>query len=172
MATQPDKTNTGVVATIVGVGVFAMISISAMVTAMVRSDMTELNGTRPLHADLETVAALKHKQLAALNAPPHRIDAVDEAPSKLAIPIDLAMKLVLAEYRKNPAAASPPPPPGLVMDPTAAANPGAPGAVPAAPGMAAPPAPVGAGAGINAPLSAPPGVPPAHAAPPAHGAPP
>jgi hypothetical protein len=129
MSVESDKTNTGAVATIVVVGVFAMISISALVTAMVRSEQTDLDAVRPEHADLETVAALKREQLASLHKATHW---ADQAAGKVAIPIDRAMKLVLDDYRKDPEAASPPIPPGLVLPPTppdpstgAAAEPGA-----------------------------------------------
>jgi hypothetical protein len=156
MAVETDKTNTGVVATIVAVGAFAMISISALVTAMVRAEEADLDTVRPEHADLDTVAALAAQQVGVLQQAPHW---VDRPAGKLGIPIERAKQLVLADYQKNPQAASPPLPPGLVLPPTPpdttlGATPGAePGAgVPAAgapvgatpAAVAAPPAPVGA----------------------------
>jgi hypothetical protein len=114
MATESDSTNTGVVATIVIVGSFALIAISAMLTAMARTEQIDLEKSRPAHADLETVAALETTQLAALTAPPRWID---KSAGTLAIPIDAAMRAVVEELRKNPAAASPPPPPGVVLTP-------------------------------------------------------
>lgn len=138
MATETDNTSTGVIATIVVVGSFAMIAISAMVAAMVRSEDAELERVRPSNADLETVAQLVEKQRARLNAPP---SWVGEPGGKVAIPIATAMRLVIDEYQKDPLAASPPPPPGLVMETAPAAVPG-PGALPSnlAPSGAAPPA--------------------------------
>jgi hypothetical protein len=127
MATESDKTSTGVVATIVVVGSFAMIAISALIAAMVRAETTELERTRPSDADLETVAALDRGQLERLNAAPHW---AAQPGGKVAIPITLAMNIVVDEYRKRPEAASPPPPPGLVMTPPAPAE--------AAPSSAAP----------------------------------
>src|SRR5687768_9559525 len=115
MATESDKTSTGVIATIVVVGSFAMIAISAMVAAMVRSENAELERVRPTNADLETVAELDRKQLARLNAAP---SWVGEPGGKVAIPIATAMRLVVDQYQKEPLAASPPPPPGFVMPPT------------------------------------------------------
>ncbi len=137
MATESDKTSTGVVATIVVVGSFAMIAISALIAAMVRAETTELERTRPGDADLETVAALDKAQLEKLNAAPHW---ADQPGGKVAVPIELAMNIVVDEYRKRPEAASPPPPPGLVMTPPAPEGAaGAAGAPPtAAPGAAAP----------------------------------
>lgn len=130
MATQSDQTNAGVITTIVVVGSFAMISISAMITAMVRSEHMSLDAERPTNADLDTVAALEQQQLSRLAAPPAW---VSEPGGKVHIPISRAMQLVVEEYRKNPEAASPPPPPGLDMNPPAptGANPGAPSTQPA-----------------------------------------
>ncbi len=133
MATQSDETNTGVITTIVVVGSFAMISISAMVTALVRSEHLALDSERPTNADLDTVAALERQQLARINAPPAW---VSERGGKVHIPIERAMNVVVEEYRKNPEAASPPPPPGLQMNTVPAA--GAPAPVAGGPDGAAP----------------------------------
>ena len=131
MATQSDQTNTGVVTTIVVVGAFAMISIGAMVTAMVRSEHAKLDAERPTNADLDTVAALDKAQLERLTASPAW---VGERGGKVHIPIERAMQLVIEDYRRNPALASPPAPPGVNMTPPAPAAGAAPGA--AAPGAA------------------------------------
>jgi len=161
MVTQSDKTNTAVVATIVVVGAFAMISISALLTAMVRSATAEVDAVRPTHADLETIAALDKQQLAALHAPAHW---VDKSAGKLAMPIERAMQLVVADFRKDPAAASPPIPPGLVLPPTPPAD-GAPAPAPGTPGSVALPAPATPGS-VAAPTvaAAPAVVPPKPAA--------
>jgi hypothetical protein len=128
MATQSDDTNTGVVTTIVVVGAFAMISISAMVTAMVRAQHAEVDAERPTNADLDTVAALDKSQLGHLTAAPAW---VGDKGGKVHIPIERAMSVVIDEYKKRPEAASPPPPPGMVMTPsTPAAAPGSPSAAP------------------------------------------
>lgn len=127
MATQSDQTNTGVLTTIVVVGTFAMISISAMLTALVRSEHRELDLERPTNADLDTVAALEKQQLASLTAPP---SWVAEPGGKVHIPIERAMSVVVEEYAKDPLAASPPPPPGVNLTPPAAPEGQAPGAQP------------------------------------------
>ena len=158
MVTQSDNTNTGVVATIVVVGALAMISIGALLTTMVRSAETDLDAVRPMHADLDTIAGLDQQQIAALHAAPHW---VDKTGGKLGIPIERAMKLVLADVRKDPGAATPPIPPGLVLPPTPVAE-GAAGAGGAAPGAVAP-----VPAGPAAPVS---GVAPASTAVPVSGA--
>jgi hypothetical protein len=135
MATQSDQTNTGVVTTIVVVGTFAMISISAMLTALVRSEHSKLDSERPTNADLDTVAALERQQLAQINAPASWVSQPDGKPRKLHIPIQSAMSAVVEEYRKRPEAASPPAPPGVNMSPPVPGAPVAPGAAP--PGAAA-----------------------------------
>jgi hypothetical protein len=136
MATQADQTNTGVVTTIVVVGAFAMISISAMVTAMVRSERETLDGERPTNADLDTVAALDKQQLSRLTAAPAW---VADPGGKVHIPIERAMSLVVEQYKRDPASASPPPPPGMQMPPSTPAGAPVPGQpVPAAPSPANP----------------------------------
>jgi hypothetical protein len=162
MATQSDQTNTGVVTTIVIVGAFAMISISAMVTAMVRSEHAKLDGERPTNADLDTVAALDKSQLEHITAP---AAWVAERGGKVHIPIERAMKLVVEEYRKDPAAASPPAPPGVNMTPPVAAD--AAPAAGAAPGAPAPAGLIAAPADPAKSHAAPPPGAPAPAAPPA-----
>jgi len=128
MATQSDQTNTGVVTTIVVVGTFAMISISAMLTALVRSEHSKLDSERPTNADLDTVAALDRQQLTRINAP---ASWVAQPGGKLNIPIQRAMSVVVEEYRKRPEAASPPAPPGVNMSPPVASAGQAPGTAPA-----------------------------------------
>jgi hypothetical protein len=145
MATQTDSTNTGVLWTIVLVGSFAMIAISAGVTAMVRAQTNELDRERPRHADLQTVVALKQAQHEELGAAPTWID---KGKGSVKVPIELAKKLVLREIGADAKAASPPPPPGFVMPPptppaggavTAGLDPAAPAAgAPGAPAMPAP----------------------------------
>jgi hypothetical protein len=142
MSTEADKTNTGVVTTIVVVGTFAMIAISALVAAMVRAEYSDVDQRRPVNADLETVAQLDRDQRAKLEAAPAWIDREKQ---KVSIPIDLAMKVVLDEYAKKPEAASPTPPPGLVMNP-----------VPGTPGAGAAPVPDPATGAATTPAGAPP----------------
>jgi hypothetical protein len=149
MATQTDSTNTGVLWTIVLVGSFAMIAISAAVTAMVRAETNKIDRERPRFADLDTVVELKKAQQAELLSAPAW---VDKSKGTVKVPIDLAKQLVVKELQENPAAASPPPPPGFVMPApvasapagtipvTAELAPTAPGGAAATPASAAAPA--------------------------------
>jgi hypothetical protein len=154
MVTQSDKTSTGVVATIVVVGAFSMVSISVLLTALVRSEEAEVDAVRPMYADLDTIAALDRQQADALHAAPHW---VDQKSGKLGIPIERAKQLVIQDLRQDPSAASPPIPPGLVLPPVPPPEGSVSGApVPgAAPGTATP----------GAPAAVPGGLPPAPAAP-------
>ena len=150
MVTQADKTNTSVVATIVVVGAFAMISISALLTAMVRSEEADVDAVRPMHADLDTIAALDKQQNEGLHAAPHWSD---KEARRVSIPIESAIKLVLSELKKDPNLASPPVPPGVVLPPPPPPVAGDPaGAAPGAPGAAGVAAP---GATLSAPPAAP-----------------
>jgi hypothetical protein len=150
MATQTDSTNTGVLWTIVLVGSFAMIAISAAVTAMVRAQTNEVDRERPRHADLHTVVDLKKAQHDDLAAAPAWID---KSKGSVKVPLDVAKKLVLDEIQKDPKTASPPPPPGFVMPPpTPAAGAVTAGLAPAAPGA---PAAQGAPAVPGAPAAPP-----------------
>ena len=148
MSTQADKTSTGVIATIVVVGAFSMISISALLTALVRSEEREVESTRPTSADLVTVSELKRAQRQTLAAPPAW---KDKDKKRVTMPIDAAMKVVLAQYKSDPDSASPPVPPGLVMPGAAAAG----GAVPAAGAGPATGAVPAASAGPEEPAAAP-----------------
>src|SRR6185295_19146790 len=169
MVTQADKTNTSVVATIVVVGAFAMIAISALLTAMVRSEEADVDAVRPMHADLDTIAALDKQQNEGLHAAPHWSD---KEARRVSIPIERAIKLVLSELRKDPNLASPPVPPGVVLPPPPPPVAGDPaGAAPGAPGAAGVAAPGAAGvAAPGATPSAPPAA-PALPAPPVGAAP-
>jgi hypothetical protein len=107
MATEPDKTNNGVLGTIVAVGVFAMIAVSAAVTAMVRSEVSTAHTIDGTVADLRTVRELKASQRAELSAGPKW---VDKGKGLVAIPIDQAMDLVVDDISKNPNRATSSPP--------------------------------------------------------------
>lgn len=113
MATEQDKTNTGVIATIVAVGGFSMIAVSAFLTAMVREEVDELSSAKGAYADLNTVRELKSEQREQLGAGPRW---VDKAKGTVAIPLDQAMEAVTQEVARNPNRATP----ALPIEPAAA----------------------------------------------------
>ena len=66
--TEADKINTGALGTLVAVGLFAMLSITAAVTALVRHDIEIEEASKDADAN-QVVTELKASQHAALNGP-------------------------------------------------------------------------------------------------------
>jgi hypothetical protein len=126
--TQVDKINTGALGTLVAVGLFAMISITAAVTALVRHDIEVEEAEKDGRAN-QVVIELKASQRGMLNGP---AGYVDRGKGKVTLPIDLAKGLVVGELEKDPSSATPPAPPGAdagIVEVTGAAVDG--GATPA-----------------------------------------
>jgi len=105
--TEADKINTGALGTLVAVGLFAMLSITAAVTALVRHDIEAEESTKDADAN-EVVTALKKTQRETLNRP---AGYVNRGKGVVSLPIDLAKGLVVSELEKDPNSATPPPPP-------------------------------------------------------------
>jgi hypothetical protein len=95
MATEDDKVNTGALATLVAVGVFATIAVALGVDALVRYESRKMEAERAGLAEKQ-VRELVTAQRAQLDARP--------------LPIDRAMAAVVLDLRQNPWSASPPPP--------------------------------------------------------------
>ncbi|MEO6600550.1 MAG: hypothetical protein ABIQ16_11790 [Polyangiaceae bacterium] len=104
--TEADKINTGALGTLVAVGLLAMISITAAVTALVRHDIEVEEAHKDADAN-QVVTALKAKQRATLNGPS---GYVDRGKGTVSLPIDLAKGLVVSELGKDPNRATPPAP--------------------------------------------------------------
>ncbi len=104
--TQADKINTGALGTLVAVGLFAMISITAAVTALVRHDLDVEEAEKDSRAN-QVVTDLKASQRGTLNGP---AGYVDRGKGKVTLPIDLAKGLVVSELEKDPNSATPPAP--------------------------------------------------------------
>lgn len=107
-ATQPDRINTGALGTLVVVGLLAMISITAAVTALVRHDIEEEQSEKDADSN-QVVIALKDQQRGVLNGP---AGYVDRAKGTVSLPIDIAKQLVVSELQRDPNSATPPAPPG------------------------------------------------------------
>jgi hypothetical protein len=103
-ATEPDKVSTGALGTLVAVGLFAMISIAAAVTALVRHDIEEEQATKDADSN-QVVIALKNQQRGVLNGP---AGYVDRAKGLVSLPIDVAKALVVSELARDPNSATPP----------------------------------------------------------------
>ncbi|MEI9947651.1 MAG: hypothetical protein WDO74_01365 [Pseudomonadota bacterium] len=105
--TEADKINTGALGTLVAVGLFAMLSITAAVTALVRHDVEDEQVIKDADAN-DVVAALKASQRSTLNGP---AGYVDRGKGLVSLPIALAEGLVVRELERDPNSATPPPPP-------------------------------------------------------------
>src|SRR5450432_3391497 len=103
-ATQVDKVNTGALGTLVAVGLFAMISICAAVTALVRHDIEVEQSDKDADAN-QTVIALKATQRGILNGSPGYLD---RAKGLVSLPIETAKQVVVAELARDPNSATPP----------------------------------------------------------------
>lgn len=101
MATEEDKTNTGIAGTAIAVGVAAMIAGSAALVSMARAEMDDLSEETQAYANLSSIKALKAEQVQKLSA------------SKVSI--DKARASTLSALKRDPDQASPwtpkPPPP-------------------------------------------------------------
>ncbi len=98
MATEEDKTNTGVVLTALLVGAAAMLGGSAGLVALAKGEMQELGEQVSTNANLGAIKALREEQRAKLRSGKS--------------PIEKAEATILAGLMKSPTAASPftPPP--------------------------------------------------------------
>lgn len=98
MATEEDAVGTGAIGTMVAVLALAVVVIGLAVTALVRTEQSDLNATRETGANLRPIRELRAAQLADLTAGPAFIDKVHGIVS---IPIDRAMELAVGEARSR-----------------------------------------------------------------------
>ena len=122
--TEADKINTGALGTLVAVGLFAMLSITAAVTALVRHDIEIEESVKDADAN-QVVVALKASQHDALNGPAKYLD---RGKGLVTLPIDVAKGLVVAELARDPNSATPPAPPKPDASAAVATEPAAGGA--------------------------------------------
>src|SRR3954463_427356 len=102
--TEADKINTGALGTLVTVGLFAMLSITAAVTALVRHDIEAEEAVKDADAN-QVVVDLKAAQRGSLTGP---AKYVDRNKGVVSLPIDIAKGLVVAELQRDPNSATPP----------------------------------------------------------------
>ena len=93
MATEADKTHTGVIATAFAIGTAAMIGGSAAIVALARTELDDVGRNNQVYADLETVGNLKAAQRQQLQT--------------AKVPIEQAKRDILAAVKQDPRAASP-----------------------------------------------------------------
>jgi hypothetical protein len=116
--TETDKVNTGALGTLVAVGLFAMITICAAVTALVRHDIDAEQAEKDVDAN-DTVVALKASQRGVLNGP---ASYLDRAKGLVSLPIETAKQVVVAELQRDPASATPPQPAASAETPAASGS--------------------------------------------------
>ena len=121
-ATEADKINTGALGTLVTVGLFAMLSITAAVTALVRHDIEVEEAVKDADAN-QVVVDLKAAQHDSLTGP---AKYVDRGKGVVSLPIDVAKGLVVAELQRDPSSATPPAPPKAAAETAPAGAGGAP----------------------------------------------
>jgi len=145
MATEDDNVNSGALGTLLSVGAFSTLGIALVVTALVRSEMSEEAEKKDVGAD-RPFKDLVAEQTAKLSSP---AAYVDRGKGLVSLPIERAMELVVAGLKKDPNSATPPlpkdakpeaaaPAPSNSGDALPAAAPAPEGTVPA-PGAALPP---------------------------------
>ena len=120
--TQADKINTGALGTLVAVGLLAMPSITAAVTALVRHDIEGEEAQKDADQN-QTVIQLKSFQRGMLNGP---AGYVDRGKGVVTLPIEVAQSVVVSELQKDPSSATPPAPPTSASAAAPAADGGAP----------------------------------------------
>jgi hypothetical protein len=142
--TQVDKVNAGALGTLVAVGLLAMLSITAAVTALVRHDIDIEESEKAADAN-QAVISLKDSQRGTLNSP---AGYVDRGKGLVSLPIDLAKGLVVSELQKDPNSATPAP---TEPKPASATSPKPAPASSAAPAARPLPTPTAASPGAESP---------------------
>jgi hypothetical protein len=105
MATEADDVNSGALGTLLAVGAFVTLGIALVVTALVRSEMSEELQNKEAGAD-QAYRDLVNEQSAKLNAP---AAYVDRDKGLVSLPIERAMELTVASLKKDPNSATPGP---------------------------------------------------------------
>jgi hypothetical protein len=108
MATETDNVNAGALGTLLAVGACATLGIALVVTALVRTEVTEESEKKEVGAD-RPYRDLVAEQTAKMAAP---AAYVDRGRGLVSLPIDRAMELTVANLIKDPNSATPPAPIG------------------------------------------------------------
>jgi hypothetical protein len=104
MATEADNVNSGALGTLLAVGAFATLGIALVVTALVRSEMSEEAEKKEVSAD-RPYRDLVAEQTAKLSAPAAYIN---RGSGLVSLPIERAMELTVEGLKKDPNSATPP----------------------------------------------------------------
>jgi len=106
MATESDKVNSGALLTMVVVGTFSMVGVCLGVNALVRNEVNAMTAERAAPAE-RPVRDLQAEQLGKLNAP---ATWADKGKGLVALPVERAMEVVIADLARDPNTATPPAP--------------------------------------------------------------
>jgi hypothetical protein len=104
MATESDNINAGALGTLLGVGAFATLCIALVVTALVRTEVSEETDRKDVNGD-RAYRDLLADQTAKLAAP---ATYLDRGRGLVSLPIDRAMEVTVAGLVKDPNSATPP----------------------------------------------------------------
>src|SRR6478609_4739407 len=118
MATESDNVNSGMLGTLIAVLTVAMLTISLVVTALVRAEVNDEHEKKDASTD-RPMKDLVAEQTAKLSAPAAYLD---RGKGSVSLPIDRAMELVFEGLKKDPNSASPPPRKDEKKDEAAAAG--------------------------------------------------
>lgn len=118
MATESDKVNSGALMTMVVVGTFSMVGVCLGVNALVRNEVNAMSAERAVPAE-RPVRDLQAEQLGKLNAP---AAWADKSKGLVALPVERAMEVVVADLARDPNTATPPAPADADAGADAAAN--------------------------------------------------
>src|SRR4051812_4348137 len=108
MATEADNVNSGALGTLLAVGALVTLGIGLVVTALVRSEMTEELQKKEVGAD-QSYRDLVNEQSAKFNVP---AVYVDRDKGLVSLPIERAMELTVSNLKKDSNSATPPGPVG------------------------------------------------------------
>lgn len=108
MATESDNVNSGVLGTLLAVLAIATLGIALVVTALVRSEVSEEVEKKDVSAD-RPFRDLVAEQRSKLDSPAAYIDRTK---GLVSLPIDRAMEVTLEGLKKDPTSATPPAPAG------------------------------------------------------------
>lgn len=103
MSNEPDKVNSGALATMIFLVALATLAVALVVTALVRQETARLRAAGDLNQE-RPYRQLRSEQEGKLTGAPAW---VDQGAGIASIPINSAMQLVLESVRENPLALSP-----------------------------------------------------------------
>lgn len=106
MATESDNVNSGALGTVIAVGTIAFFGIALVVTALVRTEMSEEVEKKDVSADRPYKDLLAEQQAKLHGSPAF----INRKKGTVSLPIERAMELTVDGLKKDPNSATPPGP--------------------------------------------------------------